>query len=115
MQKSAIFEGQFMNTRRYIFNASFFTSPEHRSDWENWLYEIFFPFISEINPDVESEVFEVLSDVNQDMLVFSVQMRCATQQELKTLEQETTPIFNEFRQTFGETATNFNSVLNRID
>ncbi|MFW6389212.1 MAG: DUF4286 family protein [Marinilabiliaceae bacterium] len=104
-----------MHTRRYILNASFFTSPEHRSNWENWLYQKFFPFISKINPEVESEVFEVLSDVNQDMLVFSVQMRCATQNELKTLEQQTTPIFNEFRQTFGETATNFNSILNKID
>ena len=104
-----------MSARRYIFNASFFTSPELRSDWERWLYNNFFPFISKINQEVESEVFEVLSDVNQDMLVFSVQMRCATQQEIKALEQETTPIFDEFKQTFGENATNFNSVLNKID
>ncbi len=104
-----------MSTRRYIFNASFFTSPEHRSNWETWLHRHFLPFIADINPEVESEVFEVLSDVNQDMLVFSVQMRCATQQEIKTLEQETTPIFDEFKQTFGENATNFNSILNKID
>ena len=104
-----------METKRYILNTSFFTSPEQHADWNTWLYQRFFPFISKINPEVETEVFEVLSDVNQDMLVFSVQMRCATQQEIKSLEKETTSIFSEFKRTFGETATHFNSFLNKID
>ena len=104
-----------MTVKRYIFNASFYTSHEIRPKWESWLYEKFLPFISEINPEVETEVFEVLSDVNQDMLVFAVQMRCATQEELQHIDEQSAPIFNAFREEFGENGTHFNSVLNKID
>jgi len=104
-----------MNNKRHIFNASFYTTEEYRSDWEAWLDEVFFPFVLEQVPGSSKEIFEVESDVNQEMLVFSVQIRCSTPAELKTLQQESAPVFSRFRARFGESITNFNSVLIKID
>ncbi|MFO8000353.1 MAG: DUF4286 domain-containing protein [Marinilabilia sp.] len=104
-----------MQPKAYIFNASFYTTPPYRPQWENWLYKIFFPFVSDLAPDVKTEVFEVLSEINQDMYIFSVQLRCSSYEELKTIQKMTAPVFDEFKQRFGETVTNFNSVLNKID
>lgn len=104
-----------MTSKRNIFNASFYTTEDFRADWEAWLQETFFPFVAEQVPGSSREVFEVESDVNQEMLVFSVQIRCSTPAELKALQQESVPVFSEFRVRFGETVTNFNSVLIKID
>lgn len=103
-----------MENQRYIFNASFYTTPSHRKQWEEWLNRELLPFVSEILPQVKSEVFEVLSSVNNDMLVFSVQFRCATPTELEVIQQKTTAVFEDFKKQFGERVTNFNSILNKI-
>ena len=104
-----------MKNKKHIFNASFYTTPEYRAQWEEWLKQELFPIVSERVPESDAEIFEVLSNVNQDMLVFSVQFRCHTRGQLDLLEQATVPVFNEFRARFGERVTNFNSVLNKID
>lgn len=104
-----------MKEKKYIFNASFYTTPDYRHEWEKWLNQELVPFVSECVPDSETEVFEVLSEVNQDMLVFSVQFRCSRNDQLTLIQKETVPVFNDFRAKFGERVTNFNSVLNKID
>ena len=104
-----------MKDKKYIFNASFYTTPDYRHQWEEWLNKVLVPFVSERVPESEYEVFEVLSDVNQDMLVFSVQFRCSTNDQLDYIRKETVPVFYDFRVKFGERVTNFNSVLNKLD
>lgn len=104
-----------MKNKKYIFNASFYTTPDYRIQWQEWLTKELFPFVTERVPESETEVFEVLSEVNQDMLVFSVQFRCSTNDQLDLIQRETVPVFNDFRAKFGERVTNFNSVLNKID
>jgi hypothetical protein len=104
-----------MKQKRYIFNASFYVTPDYRPQWEEWLNNELFPFVSKKVPESETEVFEVFSDVNQDLLVFSVQFRCNTPVQVDTLKNETISVFNDFRAKFGERVTNFNSILNKID
>ncbi len=101
--------------KRHIFNASFYTTENYRAKWRKWLDQEFFPFVAGEVPDSEKEIFEVQSDVNQDMLVFAVQIRCSTAIQLKSLQQETVKVFKDFRARFGERAINFNSVLIKID
>ncbi len=104
-----------MGENKYIFNASFYATPEHREQWKEWLYNEFLPAVNNDIPGLETEVFEVLSAVNNDMLVFSVQLRCSNIEELKTIQLKTIPVFKSFKIQFGERVTNFNSVLKKID
>ncbi len=104
-----------MNDKRYIFNASFYTTENYQSEWRKWLDEIFLPFVDDQVPDSEHEIFEVQSDVNKDMLVFAVQIRCSTPEQLEVLQKELSTVFNNFRARFGERIANFNSVLIKID
>jgi hypothetical protein len=104
-----------MNNKRYIFNASFYTTETYQAEWRKWLDETFFPFVTEQVPDSDQEIFEVQSEVNQGMLVFAVQIRCSTSAQLETLQKESVSVFNEFRARFGERIANFNSVLIKID
>ncbi len=104
-----------MNNKRYIFNASFYTTENYQSEWKKWIDEVFFPFVVGQVPDSDQEVFEVQSEVNQDMLVFAVQIRCSSPGQLDKLQKESVSLFNEFRARFGERIANFNSVLIKID
>jgi hypothetical protein len=101
--------------QKYIFNASFYTTPSHQPEWEEWLHKEFLPAARALIPQIQTEIFEVLSDINNEMLIFSVQIRCTSQTELKTIQKNTVPLFSDFKHRFGERATNFNSVLNKID
>jgi hypothetical protein len=103
-----------MEQKEYIFNASFYTSPKYRDEWEVWLEEELFPFVKQLVPTTEGEVFEVFSDANQGMQVLSVQFRCSGREELELIRQKTNPVFESFRHKFGERITNFNSILSKI-
>ncbi|WP_016777842.1 DUF4286 family protein [Anaerophaga thermohalophila] len=103
-----------MKSKGYIFNASFYTTPKYRGEWEVWLEEELFPFVKQLLPTIEREVFEVFSDANQGMQVLSVQFRCSSGEELELIRQKTNPVFESFRHKFGERITNFNSILSKI-
>lgn len=103
-----------MENKGHIFNASFYTEPAYRQQWEGWLHDVLIPRVSGIVAGIVTEVFLVQSDVNEGMLVYSVQFRCSTADELETLKRETEPVFNDFRMQFGERVTNFNSVLKKL-
>jgi hypothetical protein len=103
-----------MKSKGYIFNASFYTTPKCRGEWEVWLEEELFPFVKQLLPTIEREVFEVFSDANQGMQVLSVQFRCSSGEELELIRQKTNPVFESFRHKFGERITNFNSILSKI-
>jgi len=98
----------------YIFNASFYVNPDQYTQWRDWLDQRLFPFVEKIVPGLRFQVFEVLSEVNQGMLVFSVQFQCSDKEQLERIQNETLPVFEEFRMQFGEQVTHFNSILSRI-
>ncbi|SFE32341.1 DUF4286 family protein [Thermophagus xiamenensis] len=99
---------------KYIFNVSFYMDPSYFSKWESWIERELFPLAGHLNPGNSHEVFEVLSGVNQGMKVFSVQFICKDEFQLDRLQKGLIPLFNLFKQQFGEEVTYFESVLKKV-
>ncbi|MGQ1889649.1 DUF4286 family protein [Thermophagus sp. OGC60D27] len=103
-----------MQAKGYIFNVSFYVDPDQYSRWRDWLDKVLFPFVEKILPGNRPQVFEVLSEGNQGIMVFSVQFQCSDKVQLERIQEETLPVFDLFKREFGEQVTHFNSVLSRI-
>ena len=98
----------------FIFNTSFYVNAPFYERWEKWLNDILFPAISDKFPNIDVEVFKVVTPCADNSKTFSVQWRCNNINDTKQLDLFVTDFYCQLPRLFGEDVVHFNSVMKKL-
>jgi len=99
----------------FIFNTTFSVENNSISDWKNWMKCNFIPTFSELLPNLEIKLFELMMVVQEDSTNFSCQVRCANPEELEVINKYANILMDNLKGTFGEKCLHFSSILKEME
>jgi len=99
----------------FIFNTTFSVENNSISEWKDWMQRNFIPTFSDLLPNLEIKLFELMTVVHEDSTNFSCQMRCANPEELEIINKYSTILMDNLKGTFGDKCLHFSSILKEME
>ena len=99
----------------FIFNTTFSVEKESLDEWEQWMQKTYLPTFKGILPNVKHQLFELLTNNQEESVNYSCQWRCSNPDELEVINKYSTILFNNLSETMGERCLHFISILKSHD
>lgn len=98
-----------------IYNTSFYVNEALIEAWKRWVDEHLFKAVDKQVSGLSGEVFEVVSATSEgNIIVFSVQWRCANFEQIQQLDACVAGILPTLKYQVGDSVAHFSSIMKKL-
>lgn len=95
----------------YIFNTTFSVEKNSKKEWEVWMRKTYLPTFKDLLPDVKHQLFELMTNIQEDSTNYSCQWQCNNPDELEILNKYSSILFSNLSKEMKEKCLHFSSIL----
>ena len=95
----------------YIFNTTFTVEKGSLKKWEVWMQRSYLPTFKDMLPEVTHQLFEMMTNTQDDSINYSCQWQCNNPDELEVLNKYSSILLNNLGEEMGERCLHFSSIL----
>ena len=95
----------------YIFNTTFTVEKGNLKKWEVWMQRSYLPTFKDLLPEVTHQLFEMMTNTQDNSINYSCQWQCNNPDELEVLNKYSSILLNNLGEEMGERCLHFSSIL----
>ncbi len=95
----------------FIFNTTFSVEKDRQEEWEQWMRKTYIPTFKDLLPDVKHQLFELMTNTQEDSINYTCQWQCNNPDELGIINKYSSILFNNLTEKMGEKCLHFSSIL----